>query len=103
VNRQAEALKDRTRRFALDVIALARTLLPNAEADTIRRQLVRAATGVAANYRSTCRSRSHDEFIARMGVVLEEADEAELWLEMVKDAQSRSPRSRLGSGHSSNS
>jgi four helix bundle protein len=92
MNPLAEELKSRTRKFALDVIALARTFLSNAEADTIRRQLVRAATGVAANYPSTCRSRSHDEFIARMGVVLEEADEAELWLGMIKDAQlSRSP------------
>jgi four helix bundle protein len=93
MNQQAEALKARTRRFALDVIALARTLAATPEGDTIRRQLLRAATGVAANYRSTCRSRSHDEFVARMGVVLEEADEAELWLGIVKDAQlSASPR-----------
>jgi four helix bundle protein len=87
MNEQAEALKDRTRRFALDVIALARTLINTAEGDTIRRQLVRAATGVAANYRSTCRSRSHQEFVARIGIVLEEADEAELWLGMIQDAQ----------------
>ena len=86
MNQQAEALKERTRRFALDVIALARTLVRNAEGDTIRRQLVRAATGVAANYRSTCRARSHDEFIARIGIVLEEADEAELWLGIIAQA-----------------
>ena len=81
MNQQAEALKERTRRFALEVIALVRTLAKTAEGDTIRRQLVGAATAVAANYRSACRSRSHDEFVARIGIVLEAADESELWLE----------------------
>lgn len=87
MNQQAEALKERTRKFALDVITLARTLFNTAEGDTIRRQLVRAATGVSANYRSACRSRSHDEFAARIGIVLEEADEAELWLGIIQEAQ----------------
>ena len=87
MNQQAEALKERTRSFALDVLALARTRVKNAEGDTIRRQLVRAATGVAANYRSTCRARSHSEFIARIAIVLEEADEAELWLGIIEQAR----------------
>jgi len=46
------------------------------------RQLLKSGTSVAANYRSACRSRSHAEFTARIGVVLEEADESELWLEL---------------------
>ena len=87
MTQQAEALKERTRRFALYVIALARILVKDAEGDTIRRQLVRAATGVAANYRSTCRARSHSEFIARLGILLEEADEAELWLGIIEQAR----------------
>jgi four helix bundle protein len=53
------------------------------EASDIGRQLSRSATGVAANYRAACRSRSDIEFIARIGVVLEEADESAFWLEIV--------------------
>jgi four helix bundle protein len=49
--------------------------------------LTRAATGVAFNYRATCRARSHDEFTARIGIVCEEADEAQGWLEFAQDAQ----------------
>jgi four helix bundle protein len=87
MNPKAEELKTRTRAFALDVIALAKTFARTPEADTIKRQLTRAAAGVAGNYRSTCRSRSHDEFVARIGVVLEEADESELWLGIASEAR----------------
>ena len=87
MNQKAEELKARTKQFALDVIALAKTLPKTAEGDVVRRQLVKAATGVMGNYRSTCRARSHTEFTARIGVVLEEADEAEGWLETVRDAK----------------
>ena len=80
---QAEQLKTRTRKFALDVITLVK-LLPSTEpAFTIRRQLTKAATSVSANYRAACRSRSTDEFIAKMGLVAEEADEAEHWLDVL--------------------
>jgi four helix bundle protein len=85
VNEQAEALKTRSKSFALDVIRFAASI-PNTCAGTvIQRQLIRAATGAAANYRSACRSRSHSEFIARIAVALEEADEAEFWLELLGD------------------
>jgi four helix bundle protein len=55
------------------------------EVADIGRQLSRAATGVAANYRSACRSRSDAEFAARIGVVLEEADESAFWMEIVTE------------------
>ncbi|MBI1874901.1 MAG: four helix bundle protein [Acidobacteria bacterium] len=52
----------------------------------MRRQLVKAGTAVSANYRAACRSRSRPEFVARMGIVEEEADEAVHWLEIVLEA-----------------
>lgn len=85
MNPIAEALKARTKKFALDVLAFKRTLPNSDEARDIGRQLTRAATGVAANYRSTCRSRSDAEFAARIGVVLEEADESLFWLEVITE------------------
>ena len=51
---------------------------------TAQRQLARAATGVAFNYRATCRARSHAEFTARMAIVAEEADESQGWLEFIE-------------------
>jgi four helix bundle protein len=85
VNEQAEALKTRTKAFALAVIRLASSMPHTAGGIVIQRQLIRAATGAAANYRAACRSRSRSEFAARVAVALEEADEAELWLELLRD------------------
>jgi four helix bundle protein len=59
-----------------------KTLPRSAACETLIRQLIRAGTGVAGNYRSACRARSHAEFTARLGVVLGEADESELWLDV---------------------
>jgi four helix bundle protein len=53
------------------------------EARNIRDQLARSATGIAANYRATCRARSRAEFLAKLGMVVEEADESHMWLDMV--------------------
>lgn len=50
------------------------------------KQLLRCGTSVAANYRAVCRARSRAEFAARMGVVVEEADEAILWLELMTES-----------------
>ena len=87
LNLQAEQLKRRTKTFALDVLTLVRLLPTTDEARMLGSQLSRAATGVAANYRATCRSRSPAEFVARIGVALEEADEAALWLEIIDEGQ----------------
>ena len=93
MNSKADALKQRTKRFALDVLAFSRTLPQRDDAATIARQLVRSATGTAGNYRAACRSRSRAEFVARIGVALEEADESAFWLEViVEDRMSASPR-----------
>jgi four helix bundle protein len=84
-NPKADQLKARTKRFALDILAFRRTLPCSDEAADIGRQLSRAATGVGANYRAACRSRSDAEFAARVGVVLEEADESAFWLEVLTE------------------
>ena len=83
----SDQLKKRTMRFALDACALIRELPQFEPGPTAKRQLAKAATGVAFNYRATCRARSHTEFTARMGVVAEEADESQGWLEFIEAAE----------------
>jgi len=78
-----EELKTRTKLFALRVLTLVAALPKTIEGRAIANQLVRCGTSVAANYRAACRSRSKTEFVAKMGVVLEEADETQLWLELI--------------------
>ena len=82
-----DELKARTKQFALGVIKLVAALPKSIEGRAIANQLVRCGTSVAANYRSACRARSRAEFIAKIGVVLEEADETQLWLELIVDAK----------------
>ena len=79
-------MKNRTRQFALIVIRLCRTLPYSQEERIITRQLLRSATSVAANYRAVCRARSAADFISKLGIVLEEADETLFWLELLVDA-----------------
>jgi len=76
-------LKKRTKLFALRILKLATALPMTIEGRTIRGQLVRAGTSVGANYRAACRGRSKVEFIAKIGVVEEEADESAFWLELI--------------------
>src|SRR4029453_8031622 len=71
---ETEELKDRTRQFGLDVIDLCVNLGMDDFARLVRRQLLRSGTGVAANHRSACRSRSPQEFASRLQVVVGEAD-----------------------------
>ena len=78
----AEDLKVRTKAFAIAVLDYVDTLPTTPSGDTVARQLARAGLGTAGNYRGACRSRSHVEFTSRIGVVLEEADESELWLDV---------------------
>jgi four helix bundle protein len=76
-------LKVRTRAFALAIIGLVEDLPRGRSADVIGSQLLRAGTSVGANYRAACRSRSRKEFLAKLGIVEEEADEAQFWLDLV--------------------
>lgn len=80
-------LKDRTRRFAVDVVHLTRELPNTLDGRRIGQQFLDCGTSVAANYRAACRARSRAEFIAKMGVVEEEADETLFWLELMVDSR----------------
>jgi len=84
---QSEELKKRTKQFAIRIIKLFRTLPRTEEARVIGKQMLRSGTSVAANYRAVCRARSKAEFIAKVGVVVEESDETVLWLELLVDTQ----------------
>jgi four helix bundle protein len=83
---QAEALKDRTKQFALRVIKVIRSLPAGSEGRIIGNQLLRSGMSVAANYRAVCRARSRPEFLAKLAIVIEEADESAFWLELLVDA-----------------
>ena len=85
-------LKQRTKRFALRVIRMSESLPRKMAADVLGRQLIRSATSVAANYRSACRARSRPDFISKMGIVEEEADESALWLELISESGLMSAR-----------
>jgi four helix bundle protein len=87
MNHPADELKDRTRNFALRVLKVVRSLPASIEGRTIAGQLLRSATSVAANYRAVCRARSRREFLSKLAVVIEEADETAFWLEFLVDAQ----------------
>src|SRR5882672_12359533 len=87
MSEQSEALKARTRRFALDVLELIKLLPYTDPGPTIKRQLTRAATSVDMNYRASCRARSHAEFTAKIGVVAEEADESASWLDLIAEGR----------------
>src|SRR5690349_21635600 len=78
-------LKDRTKKFALRVLKVVRSLPSNAEGRVLSNQLLRSATSVAANYRAVCRARCRAEFLSKPAVVIEEADETAFWLEFLAE------------------
>ena len=78
-----QELKARTKIFALRVMKLVGDLPDGAVAKTIGNQHIRSGTSVGANYRAACRGRSKAEFIAELGIVVEEADETCYWLELI--------------------
>jgi four helix bundle protein len=79
-------MKERTKRFAIHVIRMCRTLPKSAESTIISRQLMRSATSVGANYRAVCRARSAPDFISKLGIVLEETDESLFWIDLLVEA-----------------
>ena len=78
-------LKSRTKNFAKQIISLCRKLPNNREGRLIGNQLFRSGTSVAANYRAACLGRSKAEFISKLSIVLEEADESLFWLELIDE------------------
>ena len=80
-----EELRDRTKAFAIRIVKLYRLLPRTADSQVVGKQLLRCGTSVAANYRAASRGRSRAEWIAKFGLVVEEADETVFWLEMLSD------------------
>ncbi|SOE19797.1 four helix bundle protein [Spirosomataceae bacterium TFI 002] len=80
-----EKMKLRSKQFCIEVIKYCRTLPKSEEMYIIKRQLIKSATSVAANYRAACRGRSNAEFYAKICIVLEESDESLFWLELIRD------------------
>ena len=89
---EKQELKQRTKTFALRIIKLVQALPKNAVAKVIGNQLLRAGTAVAANYRAACRARSKVEFVAKIGIVVEESDECCFWLELIIESNQMSEK-----------
>jgi four helix bundle protein len=83
MNAKAVALQERTQKFAADVIKFCESLPRTLAAQKVAEQLLDAAGATDSNYRATCRARSSAEFIAKIGVAVEEADESKGWLELL--------------------
>ena len=81
----SQELKTRTKKFALEGIRFVESLPRSRTADHIGKQLLRSATSVGSNYRAACRARSPAEFVAKLGIVEEEADECMFWLELLEE------------------
>ncbi len=90
-----QELKQRTKKFALRMLAVADALPRTPAGKALASQIARCGTSVAANYRAACKGRSKAEFIAKLGIAEEEADECQFWLELVMDAK-KIPARRLG-------
>ena len=80
-------LKDRTKKFAVTIIRFIRTLPKNDEGYILGKQLLRSGTSVGANYRSACKGKSTADFINKITIVEEEADECCYWLELIIEAE----------------
>lgn len=78
-------LKQRTKAFALRILKLVDEMPSKISGRVLANQIARSGTSVAANYRSACRGRSKQEFIAKLGIAEEESDETELWLELIEE------------------
>jgi four helix bundle protein len=86
MDHQADVLKERTKQFALRIIRVIRSLPPGMEGRVIGHQLLRSGMSVAANYRAVCRARSRPEFLSKLAITIEEADESAFWLELLVDS-----------------
>lgn len=86
----ADAFKSRTKRQAVSIIKFLKTIKSNEEMLVIKHQLIKSATSTAANYRAACRGKSKADFIAKLGIVNEEADETVFWLEVISDLDFKS-------------
>ena len=82
-----EELKARTKRFALRILKLADSLPRTPSGRTMASQIADSGTSAASNYRAACKARSRKEFVAKIGIAEEEADETQFWLEMIMESK----------------
>jgi four helix bundle protein len=85
----AAELKERTKHFAADIVRLVDKLPTSVKGRAITNQIIRSGTSVAANYRAACRARSRAGFVAKIGIVEEQADETAFWLELIVEVNLR--------------
>jgi four helix bundle protein len=81
-----EELKARTKSFALRVLKVADSLPRSPSGRTFASQIAGSGSSVASNYRAACKARSRREFISKLGIAEEEADETQFWLEMIMES-----------------
>jgi four helix bundle protein len=81
----SEQMKARTKAYSLSIINLVEQLPVTTVSRIVANQVCKSGTSIGANYRAVCRARSDKEFVAKMEIVLEEADETLFWLEIIKE------------------
>ncbi len=82
----AMELRSRAKRFAVAIVKLADSIPTTPAGRVIANQVLRSATSAGANYSAACKARSHADFVAKIAIVVEEADETLYWLELLRDA-----------------
>jgi four helix bundle protein len=85
MQKEKRDLRDRTKKFALDIVAMFSALPKTTEAQVLGKQVLRSGTSVGANYREAFRGRSKAEFVAKCGDSLRELEETAYWLELLVD------------------
>ena len=80
-------LRERTLKFALRVVKMFCSLPKTTVAEVIGKQALRSGTSVGANFREASRARSNAEFIAKLGICLQELDETAYWLELLVESK----------------
>ncbi|MCD4695559.1 MAG: four helix bundle protein [Bacteroidales bacterium] len=90
-----ENLKNRTKKFAVDVITFCNSLKSSKATPVVTYQLIKSSTSTGANYRAACRARSKSEFFSKICIVVEEADESEYWLEIIDEANLSNEKDEL--------
>ena len=80
-------MKQRTKKLSLSAINIFRRIRKTDEGRIVGKQFLRSALSVGANYRAACRGRSRAEFFAKLSITVEEADEVQFWLEIMKESR----------------
>src|SRR6218665_1244191 len=99
VHMDKQDLKQRTKQFAVNTIRFVNSLPKSKSNDVVSYQVLKSATSVAANYRASLRGRSSAEFISKLNIVLEEADESMFWFEIIEETNEKLDKDILKSLH----